>query len=77
MNNLEIDQLGKFIGKKIQDDIRNYMRQRNISPSKLAKIMNKKRSTISTWLRTSNGHNFSLDTLVEIQAILGITIFKH
>ena len=51
------------------------MKEKGISKIELAHKLNKKPSTISLWL--SGTHNFTLDTLSDIERVLGVSFFKQ
>lgn len=74
MNSIEKCQLTHK--KKIQAEIRIYMCKKNLQPAGLAKLLGKPRSAIRSWLNSSNGHNFSIETCIELQLKLGIQILN-
>ncbi len=53
--------------------IADAMQEKNISQIQLAELMDKNHSVISKWL--SGTHNFTSDTLSDIESALGITLF--
>jgi len=67
----------KFSEKKmaLAAIMREELRRREISQSKFAKLMNRHRPEITKWL--SGRHNFTLDTLFEIESKLNITFFHY
>lgn len=67
----------KFSDKKmaLATIMREELRRREISQSKFAKLMNRHRPEITKWL--SGRHNFTLDTLFEIESKLNISFFRY
>jgi transcriptional regulator with XRE-family HTH domain len=67
----------KFSEKKmaLAAIMREELRRREISQSKFAKLMDRHRPEITKWL--SGRHNFTLDTLFEIESKLNISFFHY
>jgi transcriptional regulator with XRE-family HTH domain len=67
----------KFSEKKmaLATIMREELRRREISQSKFAKLMDRHRPEITKWL--SGRHNFTLDTLFEIESKLNISFFRY
>lgn len=59
---------------KLAVKIADALKEKNISQKKFAETLGKKPSEISKWL--SGTHNFTHDTLVDIQSILGIELLN-
>jgi transcriptional regulator with XRE-family HTH domain len=58
----------------IASKIEEARKQNGLSKGKFAALLNKKPSEISRWL--SGTHNFSLDTLTDIQRVLGVRLLN-
>jgi transcriptional regulator with XRE-family HTH domain len=52
----------------------HYMRDNKITQKALAAKLNKRESVVSRWM--SGGHNFTLQTITEIEESLGTTLFE-
>ena len=60
----------------IQQQVRNYIKNKKMSPIALARELNVNKSVISKWTNTKDGHNLSINTLVELH-FKGVPIFKE
>lgn len=60
-----------YLAVKIQD----IHTERGMKKKELATLLNKKASEISKWL--SGDHNFTIDTLSEIGAALGVNLLQN
>lgn len=60
---------------KLSAKIADTLKEKNISQKEFAKALGKKPSEISKWL--SGTHNFTHDTLIDIQSILKIELINN
>ncbi len=60
-----------YLAVKIQD----ILTERKMKKKELAALLNKNASEISKWL--SGDHNFTIDTLSEIGAALGVNLLQN
>ena len=60
-----------YLAVKIQD----ILTERGMKKKELAALLNKNASEISKWL--SGDHNFTIDTLSEIGAALGVNLLQN
>lgn len=59
---------------QIVDRIHSVLEERGLKQKDLARMLNKKESEISKWMRGT--HNFTLDTILSIENALGICILQ-
>ncbi|WP_319505193.1 helix-turn-helix transcriptional regulator [Bacteroides graminisolvens] len=59
---------------KLAVKIADALKERNMSQKELAEKLGKKPSEVSKWL--SGTHNFTHDTLVDVEFVLGIELFS-
>ena len=60
---------------KIANKISNALKEQNIKKQDFAMLLNKQNSVISLWLKGE--HNFSVDTLIEIEYVLNINLLTQ
>lgn len=58
----------------IANKIRNALREQNIGKKQFAQIIGVTPSTVTKWLK--GNHNFTVNTIWNIEHVLGITIIK-
>lgn len=66
-----MEQISEWIAFKINDRLRQYKMQKK----DLAFMMGSQSSEVSKWV--SGKHNFTLETLVKIEKVLGIKFFAN
>lgn len=58
----------------IADRIHDILKEKGLKQKDLAKMLGKKESEISKWMRGT--HNFTIETITSIESVLGIPILQ-